>query len=474
MTSPNPFLQLDRQMVGDVYTSSEVMDNLTILCDEFGSRFGGTPGEKQAADFMLAKLTEYGLQNVHLEPVDYIGWRRGEVKLQVISPIHKEIPCITLPHSPACQLEGTLIDMGDGAPEDFEARAADIKGKIVLTTSEVKPKGSSRWVHRMEKHGRALVAGATGFIFINHYPGYGPATGGIGHNGASLIPGISVALEDGAYLQRLIKQHGEVKIRLTSTDEIAPMVSWNVIGELPGQQHPEQFIMLGCHYDGHDISQGATDPASGTVALMEAARVLATYAADKLPITVRFALWGIEEIGLIGSTQYVAQHADELANLRFYLNMDMAGSLPNKGIVLNKWPELEPILAGWSAEMALPFGVEQSINAHSDHYPFLMAGVPTGGIGTVGGPARSGRGYAHTRYDTLDKTDMTSLREAAVLAARLAWRMANAAASGDWPARQRGRDVVAELLDNPDNKEEEAFFARLDAFYKQARAEGSQ
>lgn len=466
MTSSNPFLQLDRQMVGDVYTSSEVMDNLTILCDEFGSRFGGTPGEKQAADFMQAKLIAYGLQNVHLEPIHYIGWRRGSVKLEIIAPIQMELPCISLPHSPACQLEGTLIDMGEGAPEDFEARADEIRGRIVLTTSEARPKGSKRWVHRMEKHGRAIVAGATGFIFINHYPGFGPATGGIGNDGESLIPGISVALEDGAFLQRLLKRHGEVKIRLTSTDECAPMISWNVAGELPGNQAPEQIIMLGCHYDGHDISQGATDPASGTAALLEAARVLAAYAAGKLPFTVRFVLWGVEEIGLIGSTQYVKQHADEMANIRFYLNMDMAGSLPNKGIVLNKWPSLEPILAGWSTEMALPFGIDQSINAHSDHYPFLMAGVPTGGIGSVGGPPSSGRGYAHTRYDTLDKTEITSLREAAVLAARLALRMANAA---DWPAQQRSQETVAELLDNPDNREESAFFARLDAYYAQAR-----
>ena len=61
--------------------------------------------------------------------------------------------------------------------------------------------------------------------------------------------------------------------------------------------------------------------------------------------------------------------------------MDMAGAIPDKGIVLNKWPELAELFAGWSQEMALEFGLEQSVNAHSDHYPFLMAGVPTGGIG---------------------------------------------------------------------------------------------
>jgi aminopeptidase YwaD len=466
MKPNNPFLTLDRQIMGDVYTTTEVMDNLTVLCDDFGSRFGGTPGEKLAVDFMKTKLEEYGLSNVHAEPIDYIGWRRGEVKLEVLEPIQMELPCITLPHSPPCEMEGNIVDLGDGAPEDFEKRADEIKGNIVMTTSEVKPKGSKRWVHRMDKNGRAIIAGATGFIFVNHYPGYGPATGGIGHiTGASFIPGISLAMEDGAFLQRLIKRHGSVKIRLTSTDEIEPMTSWNLVAELPGTKHPEQLVMLGCHYDGHDISQGAADPASGTVALLEAARVLAKYGAD-IPVTIRFLLWGVEEIGLFGSTQYVEKHADELDNVRFYLNMDMAGAMASPGIVLNKWPDLETLLLQWSDEMALPFGVEQSINAHSDHYPFLMAGVPTGGIGNVGSKERSGRGYGHTRYDTLDKVDLRNLREASVLAARLAYRMAVAE---EWPAARRSQETVADLLDNPDNKEEEAFFAKLDEFYAQAR-----
>lgn len=144
----NPHLSIDQKIVGDTYTSSEIMDNLTILCDDFGSRFGGTEGEKLAADFIADKLRAYGLQNVHLEPIEYIGWRRGEVSLEIISPIQKTIPCITLPHSPAANLEGRVIDLGDGAPALYDQRAAEIKGSIVMANSEIFPGGSKRWVHR--------------------------------------------------------------------------------------------------------------------------------------------------------------------------------------------------------------------------------------------------------------------------------------------------------------------------------------
>ncbi|MCP5097392.1 MAG: M28 family peptidase [Chloroflexi bacterium] len=462
MTSNNPYLPIDKQIVGDIYTTSEVMDNLTVLCDEFGSRFGGTEGERLSAEFMQRKLVEYGL-DVHLEEIHYEGWRRGEVSLEIISPIQKSIPCITLPHSPPANLEAILVDMDEGVPEDFAARADEISGKIVMASSEVNPGKTKRWVHRNEKYGRSLLAGAVGFIFVNHYPGFGPATGGIGElSRGGLIPGISISYEDGAFLQRLIKRHGEVTIRVKSSDVLEPMVSWNVIAELPGKVDPEQVVMLGSHYDGHDISQGAADPASGTVAVIEAARVLAKYAPD-LPYTVRFALWGVEEIGLIGSIQYVAAHESDMEKLRFYLNMDMAGAINPKDIVLNKWPELAPIFEGWSEEMALEFKVGQSVNAHSDHYPFLMAGFPTGGIGSLRRSKSGGRGYGHTKYDTLDKVQLTSLREAAVLSARLALRIAT---QETWPAYKRSKDDVTAVLDNPDNREETAIFEKIYAFYE--------
>ena len=68
--------------------------------------------------------------------------------------------------------------------------------------------------------------------------------------------------------------------------------------------------------------------------------------------------------------------------------------------------------------MALEFAVGQRTSAHSDHYPFFMAGVPTGGMQSAD-LSLAGRGYGHTQYDTVDKVDPTCLREASTLAARL-------------------------------------------------------
>lgn len=444
----NPYLNLDQKIVGDIYTSTEAMDNLSKLCDDFGSRFGGTEGERLAADFIQSKFEEYGLKDVHREEIEYLGWTRGEASLEIVEPIQKSLPCISLPHSPPVDMEAVIIDMEDGAPADFDSRADEIRGKIVMTTSVFEPKDTKRWVHRNEKYGRSLLAGAAGFIFVNHYPGYGPATGGIGLLGkAGPIPGLSIAKEDGAFIKRLIERKGPVTVRIKTSDSLAPATSWNIIGELPGDQHPDEIVLLGSHYDGHDISQGAVDPASGVAAVLETARVLARLTAP-LPRTLRFVAWGVEEIGLLGSKAYVEAHAHELKNIRFYLNMDACGGDSPKDINLHAWPELGEIFARYQKEMALDFAIGQTFHDASDHFPFLLEGVTTGGIEAVR-KTRSGRGYGHTWYDTLDKVDQTNVRNAASLAARLALRIAS---EEDWPASSRDKEAVTELLTRPERK----------------------
>jgi Zn-dependent M28 family amino/carboxypeptidase len=459
----NPYLDIDRQIVGDIYTSNEAMDNLLVLCDELSGRFAGSEDEKKAADFIADQLSGYGRLNVYKEVVNYTGWQRGEATLRILEPIQATMPCITLPHSPPADLIADIVDVGDGSPGDFEKRVGDLPGKFAMTTSATNPSGSRRWIHRNEKYGRALLAGAAGFIFVNHYPGYGPATGSIGQDkpesGPAAIPGVSVKHEDGEYLRRLLANHGRVRLHLTSSDQFTAATSWNVVADLPGTVEDGQIVMLGCHYDGHDIAQGAADPASGTVALMEAARVLAAYA-PALPHMIRFVLWSAEEIGLLGSTQYVATHEAELDRIRFYLNMDMAGVISPKDIILNEWPILEASFADFRDQMALRFGIGQSLNAHSDHFPFMVAGVPTGGIGSL--KLRSGRGYGHTMYDTVDKVERLGVREAAALSARLALRIAG---EKEWPAERRSQVAVQAILDNPDHRAEQELARQVKALY---------
>jgi hypothetical protein len=94
----------------------------------------------------------------------------------------------------------------------------------------------------------------------------------------------------------------------------------NVIGDVDGTSGDKEYVVTGSHYDGHDISQGAVDPASGTVVVMEMARVI-NMVKDKLKRRIRFMCFGAEEIGLFGSYAYTAMHEDELGDCRFMLNV---------------------------------------------------------------------------------------------------------------------------------------------------------
>ena len=439
---------LDRALLGDAYGSREAMETLTVLCDDFGSRFGGTDGERKAAEYLRDKLEGYGLSDVRLEPFAYLGWRRDEARLHIFDPVERELPCISLPHSPAATISAELVDADDGAVATFDTRAAEMPGTVVMASSETYPGGSSRWIHRSEKYSRSLLNGAAAFIFMNHYPAYGPATGSVGLDGKTgLIPAVSVGYEDGAFLQRLLRRHGRVRLRLETTDTSQPMTSWNVIGDVIGAGGGE-VVMLGSHYDGHDISQGAQDPASGVAAVLETARLLAAHATD-LPHTLRFALWGVEEIGLLGSHAYAEEHQDELRSLRFYLNMDGAGATTSKGIMLHEWPELDDLFSTWRDQLSFDFQIGQHFHTFSDHYPFLLRGIPTGGIESVP-PKSSGRGYGHTRYDTLDKVTTRELQDAAALASLIAVRLAS---HQEWPVTRRSQEELEKLFAQPEHAE---------------------
>lgn len=267
---------------------------------------------------------------------------------------------------------------------------------------------------------------------MNHYDGLGPATGSIADNREAIIPGISVSKEDGSFLQRLMERKGAVRLRLKTRNRTAEKTSWNVVGELRGNTHPDQWVMAGCHYDGHDISQGAMDPVSGMVCVQEAARVLKMYAADRIGCGIRFVAFGTEEIGLIGAKNYVKQHNHELDQIRLYINMDSAGGGGRKGIMMHRRPELDDTFAEAKTQMKYDMPYGQGMSAFSDHFPFFEAGVPTCGMADVEATF-SGRGYGHTAHDTLDKIKLADLREASSVLARLLLRVSCAET---WPAKR--------------------------------------
>lgn len=442
MANTNPNLELDQRILGDVYSSGETWDNLLVLCDDFGSRFSSLPEGKQAADYILEKFKQYGSTNATLEGYEFKGWIREPAQLTILSPVERDYPCISLPYCKPSDIEGKLVFVGDGTEADFDSVKSDIPGNIVMVTTR-SPAGQ-RWMHRTEKYDRAALLGAAGFVWMQHVEGVGPETGGLGFNHDAVIPGVAVAKEYGAMLTRFQERSGEVRLRIRTRDRFVPSTAYNITCTVGGEPGEQPAVILGCHYDGHDIAQGAQDPVTGTVVVMEAVRVLSSIA-DQLDRPVRMVIYSNEEVGLFGSIEDVEIHKDELDGVRFMLNLDSAGAPGRrKGIVLHRWPDLEQQFADWGNEMAAEMPLGQSVSQFSDHFPYFLEGVPSGSMGDPGG-VPTGRGYGHTMWDTVDKLNIGSLREATATVCRLALRIANA---DNWPTHRRSQEEIQLMLDN--------------------------
>ena len=439
MTKSDPE-RFDQHLAGQIFGPGEMQENLEILCDDMGSRFAGTAEEAEAARFLEAKLQTYGLTGVHSEPFNYNGWERGVARLTVTEPWQRDLFCWSLPMSPPGRVQGRVVDLGEGSPATIEASQDQLAGNIALVSIE-NPPDAERWIHRTEKYNRSILAGANAFLFMGNEDGYGPITGTLGFNEWGLIPGIMVSKETGLLLRRVIRRHGAVTVTVETTDRLVRKTSWNIIGDVPGTTADESMVVIGCHYDGHDISQGAEDPISGLVATLEVARVLQLHS-ELLRRRVRFVLFGVEELGLIGAHAYVNQHPDDAANTRFMFNLDASGGLVRKGFILHSPGTVDYFR---SLDRAPELLVNREVcplrepdHLSTDHYPFMLKGIPSG---LIGDPyLRSWTGFYHTAHDTVDKVSLDNVQKAAYLCARLAWRIAN---EDDWPVVRPSADQLA-------------------------------
>ncbi|MFW6692889.1 M28 family peptidase [Streptomyces sp. MAR4 CNX-425] len=169
---------------------------------------------------------------------------------------------------------------------------------------------------------------------------------------------------------------------------------WNLIADWPGG-NPEDVLMVGAHLDSVTSGAGINDNGSGSAGILEVALQVARsgYTPEK---HLRFAWWGAEELGLIGSRHYVnSLTAAEVARIGGYYNFDMIGS-PNGGYFIYDGDDsdgtgsgpgpdgsayLEDVLEDYFASIGVP-SRGTDFSGRSDYGPFIARGVPAGGTFT--------------------------------------------------------------------------------------------
>jgi aminopeptidase S len=201
------------------------------------------------------------------------------------------------------------------------------------------------------------------------------------HDGsrAAETPGYDASVE---YVAGRLEAAGYVVEQATFQLPPGQGTSVNVIAQLPGGDDSE-VVMLGAHLDSTSVGPGINDNGSGVMTLLVLAEQLAEF--DRPMRTVRFAFWGAEELGQVGSAAYMASlDSAERLRLTAYLNFDMVGS-PNYVRFVYDDQAAAPGSAAITQLFASHFETEGlawepiDLAGKSDHGPFSLAGIATGG-----------------------------------------------------------------------------------------------
>ncbi|MFI0039649.1 M28 family metallopeptidase [Streptomyces mutabilis] len=154
---------------------------------------------------------------------------------------------------------------------------------------------------------------------------------------------------------------------------------YNLIADWPGGD-ANQVVMAGSHLDSVSSGPGINDNGSGSAAVLETALAVAR-SGHRPAKHLRFAWWGAEELGLVGSRHYVSNLGSAgRAKISGYLNFDMIGS-PNPGyFVYDDDPTIEKTFKDYFAGLGISTEIETEGDGRSDHAPFKNAGVPVGGL----------------------------------------------------------------------------------------------
>lgn len=384
------------------------------LCD-CGGRRAGTESESRALRFAQKRLAEIK-PSVRVERVPYAGWRVKEAALTLADGT--ALACNPLLGSQSTASEGVVAevcDLGRGTPEDFESRASDIRGRLVLVRHEYP--FSAQHIHRRRKLAWAIERGAAGFIIANPYPGAGPVAGSSGRAGQHGIPAVGTDYESAERLSQMNREHRPVRLQSVGEDYDAETSVLSL--DLPG--HAPEWIVLSAHVDGHDLAESAMDNGTGVAAALAVARACAPLLA-RARRGLRVCLFSAEEWALAGSKQYLDTMKDaERNDMRLNVNLDTLAGDDRLTALTSDYPKLNEYVQDVARAARITLNTYQPIMANSDHYNFARHGIPA--MRLVAGFDRpdSDIRYILTRGDTRDKVRRSDLSAAAGIAARLVW-----------------------------------------------------
>ncbi len=390
---PSVFSKINKEVVDN----SNAYASLKIASETIGHRLTGSENGKKAEQFAYDLLKSYGFSNVRFQPFEVESWSRGTLDVRIGTDNNlKSIKSVSLAHSPvAADINLELIDMGNGVEEDYASNPEKVKGKIALVYLGTLPgsKTGTPSLHRSEKTAIATKYGAKGIIVINTADNGVLLTGTASVTGKLIpIPAVCIGKEDGLTLKEQIK-NAPLYSQIKMTNHSGIIKARNVIATLKGISIPNEKIVVGGHLDSWDLATGAMDNGIGSFSVLDMAR---TFKVLKLTParTIDFVMFMGEEEGLLGSRAYVdaAIKDKSIDNIRYMLNYDMTNDPKGFATSAQESKLLFESIGNIAQKLDTNFKNTFSVGAglHSDHQPFMLNGIPTGG--GAGGSLPKGAG----------------------------------------------------------------------------------
>lgn len=386
-------------------SAQSALAHVTALAKEIGPRAAGTEGDRKAIDYVAEQFRRLGY-GVERQAFPFRFFEETQApQLTAAAPPTQRLAPVTMLYSsstPEAGIEAEVAAAGLGRPGDFAGRA--VEGKIALIE-----RGE---IFFSDKIANAAGAGAVAVVLYNNQPGP-PTVGTL--RGPSRIPAVIVSQEEGRALLRQL-EGGEVRLRLVVRTVSETRTSFNVIGIKRGVRQPSEIVVVGGHRDSVPVSPGANDNASGTAAVIEAARLLAPIRTVR---TTHFVAFGAEELGLVGSAYYAQNPSGTIVGM---VNLDMVG----RGVLSVGNSSSDDRLVELAERVARRLNIQVNrfggrAGGGSDHASFERIGVPTAFLHTGDDAA------IHTPNDVVDRLDPVLIARAARFAAGIALEAAGGA-----------------------------------------------
>lgn len=474
---------------------SQVMDLARDLTDGIGPRLTGSPALRQAAEWARGRLDGWGVAHARLEPFDFgQGWSFARCQVRLLAP--QVAPLVALPKAwtpgTAGAVRGEAVRARLETPEDFAAQKGKLAGKIVLLdglrAEQVPERGGftppdferydaarleelmkldfraprgEAWRERARKRYQdaarlAEFLSAEGALATVELSSRDLGILRLGGESANRDParprgvtGLVMAAEPYQRIVRLLErgQRVELEVEVEASFLTDDPNGYDVLAEIPGGERGREIVMAGAHLDSWHAGTGATDDGAGVAVVLEAARILRALGVQPRR-TIRFALWGGEEQGLLGSSAYVEKYVAkrpeptdpaeralprnlraptwpleleaEHPRLSAYFNLDNGGGRI-RGIYTQGNVAVAPVFRSWLEPLA-DLGATTVTNestGSTDHVPFDRVGIPA--FEFVQDPLDY---FAHTHHsdlDTFERLEREDLVQASIVMAAFLW-----------------------------------------------------